>query len=154
MCIAVLALSGCKDKTKSANYKQPFYALKGALNYGDTQSYLAAFLPQEKARYTSDENYDPDFLSQAFNRDDYISRLGLKVMDTRELSEKNLDKLEAEAHKRYGTHFSFSKGYKVSVVFSAQDKKGIYSQNRKLNVVRYENVWYIFGDVIDSFDLN
>jgi hypothetical protein len=146
------ALVSCESEKKSAlNYEQPLISMRGSLNYGDGDSYLSCYLPQEKARYTKLNECDGDFLSDIFNKDDYFGNLQIKVSDSRELSREELDELELSAQETYGTRFSFTKGQAVDADFNVSGKEEKLCDSRELTVVRYQNMWYIYGEVIDSF---
>lgn len=157
LCCAVLtaavALStascGSHEESK-LNYEQPIVSMRGALNYGDDTAYLCCYLPQEKNRFLKSEEYKEGFTADVFSRKDYYSLLQIKISDSCELTREELDALEKQAKETYGTRFDFTKGHKLSLDFRVNAKIGKLCDSRELTVVRYESVWYIYGEVVDS----
>jgi hypothetical protein len=125
--------------------------MRGALTSGDELSYLCCFLPQEKARYMQSDGYSADFIDSAIDKSSIISRVRIKITDSSELTDEELDGLEKSAQESYGTRFEFSKGQRLDVNILVDTRQEQLCDSRELTVVRYENVWYIYGDVIDSF---
>lgn len=149
---AALLMTACggRDKTE-LSYEQPLNTLRHAFNYGDELSYLNVWLPQEKQRYTSAEDYNEGFLKNAFDSDEYDGKLKLKIRDAKAMDDEEIAVLETEAFERYGTRLDFSKAMKLSVDFRVQKNSDLLSDSRELTIVRYENIWYLYGETIDSF---
>lgn len=146
-----LAMTSCGSYEESKlNYEQPLVSMRGALNYGDDTAYLCCYLPQEKNRFLKSEEYKEGFTTDVFSRKDYYSLLYIKTSDSRELTREELDALEEQAKEAYGTRFDFTKGQRLSLDFKVNGKFGELCDSRELTVVRYENVWYIYGEVVDS----
>ena len=151
LCFAA-AVSGCGEEAQNAlSYEKPIYAMKAAANYGDEESYLSCWLPQEKQHFRQIENRENGFLDSVFSRDDHESRLRAKIRACTELDENEIKELEDQAAKRYGTRLEFSKANRLSVDFRVQDSMDLLSDSREVVVVRYMDVWYIYGEVISSF---
>lgn len=149
---AALVMTACGGREKTElSYEQPLNTLRHAFNYGDEQSYLNVWLPQEKQRYTSAEDYSEGFLKDAFGSNEYDGKLKLRIRDAEAMVDEELYALEADAFERYGTRLSFSKAMKLSVDFRVQKSSELLSDSRELTVVRYENIWYLYGETIDSF---
>lgn len=150
---AALLLTGCgvDEISDELSYEQPLNTMRLAFNYGDEQSYLNVWLPQEKLRYTSDEGYSEGFIERSFDRDKYDGKLKLKIRSAETVGEEDICELEADAFERYCTRLDFSKAMNVRVDFRVQKDKDIFSDSRELTVVRYENIWYLYGETIDSF---
>lgn len=150
---AALLLTSCggDEISDELSYEQPLNTMRLAFNYGDEQSYLNVWLPQEKQRYTSDEGYSEGFIDRAFDHDKYDGKLKLKIRSAETVGEEDIYALEADAFERYGTRFDFSKAMNVRVDFRVQKDKDIFSDSRELTLVRYENIWYLYGETIDSF---
>ena len=151
LCFAA-AVSGCGEEPQYAqSYEKPIYAMKAAANYGDEESYLSCWLPQEKQHFRQIENREAGFLDSVFSRDDHESRLRAKIRACKELDESEIKELEAQAAERYGSRLEFSKANRLSVDFRVQDSMDLLSDSREVVVVRYKDVWYIYGEVISSF---
>jgi hypothetical protein len=149
---AAALFCSCGSNEKNVlNYEQPISALKGALNYSDEASYLSCFLPQAKSKYLASEDCSPDFLDSAIDKNSVISRVRIKITDSTALDENELDELESLAHQNYGTRLDFTKGERLNVNILVDTRQSELCDSRELTVVRYENMWYIYGDVIDSF---
>jgi hypothetical protein len=149
---AVLIFSACGKGAKTVlNYEQPVSAMTAALDYADEQSYLSCFLPQAKKAYLASDDYKSGFISQMIDKSQIISRVRIKINDNTELDSEELESLQNDAKKTYGTRFSFTKGEKLDVSILVETRQQELSDSREITVVRYENVWYIYGDVIDSF---
>lgn len=154
-CAAALAVSGCADDSPvMMSYEKPLETLRYAAVYGDTQSYLDCWTPQEKARFTREEGYAPDFLAGVYDRANYKTRLYVEPKRAQELGAEEIEELENEAHERYGTHFDFSKAQKLKVEFRVEDDKDLLSEQRELIMVYSGGVWYIYGDVITELSFS
>lgn len=152
ICAAALAfLTACsKSDKEQLNYEQPIEALEGSLNYGDEAGYLSCFLPQKKLEFESSEGYQPGFISDVFNKADYSGRLKLKIVKDSPLEEKDVDELEKQLKEESGHKLDFSKARKVTLQFLAPNGKDLKSTEREFYLVRYENNWYFYGDVMTS----
>lgn len=149
---AALALVSCgKDEKSSLNYERPIASMRSSLNYGDEESYLGCYLPQEKAEYMRSEDYKSGFIGDTFSKKTYGSSLTAKIEGSEELSREELDELEEQAKNTYGTRFDFTKGQRLNVDFTVNGGEGELCDPRVITVVRYENVWYIYGGVVDEF---
>lgn len=149
---AAVLLTGCGEKEASPDgYIRRIKAAGFAANYRDTESYLACWLPQEKQRFTEQGGCSEDFLTQAFAGAGSTGRMSFEVTDSEEMSEAQIEKLEAHARSVYGTRFDFTKARTANVEIRLNSAKEVLTDVRKLTVVRYEGGWYIFGEVIDSF---
>lgn len=173
--LACTLLSACSDKkNEKLSYQQRVDALTGSLNFGDEQSYLSCFLPQYKTLFeaaeaagdnangdTADEDtangdndsgYTADVqvfsVKTVFDRAQYSGRLAAKMLDDKPLNDGELDELEKQMTEQIGMRAEFSKGRRTSVRFSARSGNEIISATREVLLVRYENMWYIYGDVI------
>ena len=149
----ILLLSGCGKQTQTElSCEKPVLAMRCAANFGDEESYLSCWLPQEKAHFRMAEDRDAGFLGKVFQRDDYESRLRVRIRESKEADEQYIkDVLEPEARKRYGSPLSFTAAQCLTVEFRVQDNMDILSDSREIYVVKYCGVWYIYGEVIDSF---
>ncbi|MCD7742066.1 MAG: hypothetical protein LUI06_07680 [Ruminococcus sp.] len=151
--LAVMTLVGCGDDTDSSlNYEQPINTMKAAINNDDEIAYLSCWFPYEKASFENDESYEEGFLSAAFDKSEYLSRMRAAISDSDELDDVELSELEADAKQRYGVRVDFTKALALNVEFSVQTTSGTAYDERELYVVRYENVWYAYGEIIDSFE--
>ncbi len=152
--ISCLPLGSCekKEEKSALNYEQIVSSFRGSLDRGDEKSYLACFLPQEKARFTSSEDYSKGFINDIFDEYDVMSRLSVRIKDNSELDSEELDSLEKEARSLYGTRFDFTKGQRLNIDVRVKTKKSELCDSHEITVVRYENVWYIYGEVLDSFE--
>ena len=158
--LACTLLSACSDKkNEKLNYQQRVDALAGSLNYGDEQSYLSCFLPQYKSLFeaaeTEEDATDEDTadtqaysVKTVFDRAQYSGRLAAKMLDDKPLDDSELDELEKQMTEQIGMRAEFSKGRRTSVRFSARSGNEMISADREVLLVRYENMWYIYGDVI------
>lgn len=153
MLIFALAAAGCGKQTVSEmSYEKPVLSMRSAANFGDEESYLSCYLPQEKEYFRQAENRKVGFLSSVFSRGDYESRLRVRIREAEEVDEQYIrETLEPEAHERYGSPLTFSAAQRLSVDFRVQDNMDILSDSRDIYVVKYCGVWYIYGEVIDSF---
>lgn len=150
---AALLLCGCGQKEPSPDgYARRIKTAGFAANYRDAESYLACWLPQEKQRYLDSDSRSESFLTSAFDSSDGLSRVSFEISDSDEMTEPQIEKLEEQAHEKYGTRFEFTKARTVDVEIRLNSAREVLTDARKLTVVRYEGGWYIFGEVIDRFD--
>ena len=149
----ILLLTGCGSRQQmELSCEKPVLAMRSAANFGDEESYLSCWLPQEKAHFRLAEDRQAGFLDRVFDRGDHESRLRVRIRESVEADEQYIrDTLEPEARKRYGCPLTFTAAQRLSVDFRVQDNMDILSDSRDLYVVKYCGVWYIYGEVIDSF---
>lgn len=145
-------LTGCGGREDaSLGYEKRLQAAALAANYRDTDSYLSCWLPQEKQRYTESADYREDILEQTFAGTDSTGRLVFKLTDSTELKEDQVEALEQKAETAYGTKLDFTKARRAQVEIRLNSSKEVLTDAREMILVRYENSWYIYGEVIDSF---
>jgi hypothetical protein len=146
-------LAGCgKAPQTELSCEKPVYAMRSAANFGDEESYLSCWLPQEKAHFRLAEDQSVGFLGNVFKRGDYESRLRVRIHDSHEVPESYIkETLEPDARARYGSPLTFTAAQCLKVDFRVQDNMDILSDSREIYVVKYCGVWYIYGEVIDSF---
>jgi hypothetical protein len=150
--LATSLFVGCsKDSAPVLNYEQPVSSLQAAFNADDEISYLSCFLPQQKAGYMAAQDYSDDFIEEKMSDDEIISKVRFKITDSTELADDEITALEQEAQQVCGYHFDFTKARRLQVNILAETRSRKLCDSRELTVVRYENIWYIYGDVIDSF---
>ncbi|MBR1724062.1 MAG: hypothetical protein IJ723_03465 [Ruminococcus sp.] len=149
---AILLLTGCgREKKASLNFEKRLQAAALSANYRDTESYLSCWLPQEKTRYQSLPGYDSEFLDRMFADTDITGRLVFKLTDSTELNEAQIEKLEEDMRQIYGTRIDFTKALRADVEIRLNSSKEVLTDAREIILVRYENGWYIYGSVIDSY---
>ncbi|MCD8095498.1 MAG: hypothetical protein LUE12_05155 [Ruminococcus sp.] len=153
-CIAFsVVLVSCSDTVESAvGYEQIASAAGQAIYYEDEASYLSCWLPYEKAQLVLSDEYQEGFVAEMFDGDEYQSKLRTQITDSTELSEEEIAQLESDAQERYGVCIDFTKAQQLEVRFSAQRSGKTYEDVRELTAVRFSNSWYLYGDVIISFD--
>ena len=150
-CLVLLAGCGSPQQME-LSCEKPVLAMRSAANFGDEESYLSCWLPQEKAHFRLAENNQSGFLDNVFDRGDHESRLRVRIRESFDVDETYIrDTLEPEARARYGCPISFTAAQRLSVDFRVQDNMDILSDSRDLYVVKYCGVWYIYGEVIESF---
>ncbi|SDA27852.1 hypothetical protein SAMN02910447_02896 [Ruminococcus sp. YE71] len=151
--LAALILVSCgssADKGELA-YEQPLNTMRLAVNYSDEVSYLNVWLPWEKARFLGDEKYTEGFLDSIYVREDFQGKISLRINSAAELSESELEELEAKEQQRYGVRPEFTKAMNVTAELRIRKDADLLSDSRDFTLVRLENNWYICGEVIDSF---
>lgn len=147
---AAAVLTSCASEGKeSLSYEQPVNNIRYALNYEDEEAFLASWLPQEKNLFIESGLYSEGFLTDIFSEKDHASRLNITISGDEELDGGDLDELEKDFKDRTGIHIEFDKGRKLTAEFSVLDKQ-VLTQTREYTVVRYENIWYIYGEVDSS----
>lgn len=152
--LAVCALlAGCSEPPQTElSCEKPVFAMRSAANFGDEESYLSCWLPQEKAHFRLVEDQSVGFLGNVFKRTDHESRLRVRIHDSYEVAPKYIrETLEPDARKRYGSPLTFTAAQCLKVDFRVQDNMDILTDSREIYVVKYCGVWYIYGEVIDSF---
>ncbi|MBP3272703.1 MAG: hypothetical protein J6M17_10830 [Ruminococcus sp.] len=154
VCTAAMLLSSCKNTEKPGKlaYEMPLTAMRFAASSGDGESYLSAWLPQEKQLYMSSDSYNEDFLKSIFDYEEFDGAMKVKVTESRELGESELEELETLAHGKYGTRLDFTKGMKLITEIRVWKNSELMTDKRELITVRYNNVWYLYGDMIEKFE--
>ena len=75
-----------------------------------------------------------------------------KIVSSKELDEDMINNLEQEYKDKYRKRIDISKAQQMTVEFGTIQGSNELIDSRDLTAVRIENNWYIFGDVIESFN--
>ena len=143
LCVAMLFCSCGKEERAVLGYEQPVATLVTAAQYSDTQSYLSCFTPEAEAEYKNSDSYNEALAETLLTRGEEKTELSYKLSDKKELDSDGLRDLEK----------SYKESYHKNVTIKKADS-GELSASREITVVKIENNWYIFGKVIEKFDLS
>lgn len=153
--IAFLSVCSCgAEPVKTAmNYERPIITLSRAIDAMDSASYFRCFTEGAKQAYSESDNYNPDLVktllpSQAADRHLFKA----KIVSSKELDEDMINNLEQEYKDKYRKRIDISKAQQMTVEFGTIQGSNELIDSRDLTAVRIENNWYIFGDVIESFN--
>lgn len=153
--VAVLTLfcmTSCKDETEPvpANYERPVVTVSRAIVANDTKAYLNSFTDGAKNAYVKGDNYNKD-LVKTFLPSQSESIMKTKTLSDSELDENAIDKLKQQYKEKYKKRIDITKARKLKVEFDLQGAAQMKA-TKELTVVRVENSWLIFGDVIEDFE--
>lgn len=152
---AALSLCSCgKQERAVLNYEQPVSTLTCAAEYSDTRSYLSCFTPEAKAAYEESEEYNPYLAETLLTHGDDKDGCSLKykIADKQELDKSDISELERQYKNSYRKNITVKKAMKLNVTFSERLSDKTLSNTREITVVKIENSWLIFGEVITDFN--
>lgn len=150
--ITLLCMTSCgsKEEPIPANYERPAVTMAKAIAASDTKAYLNCFTDEAKSEYINGNAYNKD-LVKTFLPSQSESIIKTRTTSDTELNQRRIDELKEQYKEKYKKRIDISKARKLTVEFTIQgeDKQSV---SKELTVVRVENSWLIFGDVIEEFD--
>ena len=144
LCVAMLFCSCGKEERAVLGYEQPVATLVTAAQYSDTQSYLSCFTPEAEAEYKNSDSYNEALAETLLTRGE----------DKTELDSDGLKDLEKSYKESYHKNVTIKKAVTMTAKLTETTDSGELSAIREITVVKIENNWYIFGKVIEKFDLS
>lgn len=146
---------GTEPVKTSMNYERPIITMSRAIDAMDSDSYFNCFTEGAKQAYAESDNYNPELVktmlpSQASNKHLFKA----KIISSSELDEDAIYDLEQEYKKKYKKRINIFKAQQLIVDFGTIQGSTEQIDSRELTAVRIENNWFIYGDVIESFDFN
>ena len=149
LCVVMLFCSCGKEERAVLGYEQPVATLVTAAQYSDTQSYLSCFTPEAEAEYKNSDSYNEALAETLLTRGEEKTELSYKLSNKKELDSDGLKDLEKSYKESYHKNVTIKKAKLTETTDS-----GELSASREITVVKIENNWYIFGKVIEKFDLS
>lgn len=146
LCVAMLFCSCGEEERAVLGYEQPVTTLITAAQYSDTQSYLSCFTPEAEAEYKNSDSYNEALAETLLTRGEEKTELSYKLS-----SKKELEKSYKES---YHKNVTIKKAVTMTAKLTETTDSGELSASREITVVKIENNWYIFGKVIEKFDLS
>ena len=144
LCVAMLFCSCGKEERAVLGYEQPVATLVTAAQYSDTQSYLSCFTPEAEAEYKNSDSYNEALAETLLTRGE----------EKTELYSDGLKNLEKSYKESYHKNVTIKKAVTMTAKLTETTDSGELSASREITVVKIENNWYIFGKVIEKFDLS
>ena len=158
LCVAMLFCSCGEEERAVLGYEQPVATLVTAAQYSDTQSYLSCFTPEAEAEYKNSDSYNESLAETLLTRGEEKTELSYKRSSKKELDSDGLKNLEKSYKESYHKNVTIKKACKTAKVYRQEvtetTDSGELSASREITVVKIENNWYIFGKVIEKFDLS
>lgn len=154
VCAAVLFCSCGKDERAVLGYEQPVATLVTAAEYSDTTSYLSCFTPEAAAAYKNGDSYNEALAETLLARGKDKAEFAYKLSDKKELDSEAVKDLEKSYKDSYHKNVTIKKAVTMTAKFTQTSEGEELSDSREITVVKIENNWYIFGDVIEKFDLS
>ena len=144
---------GTESVKTSMNYERPVITMSRAIDAMDSVSYLNCFTEGAKQAYAESDSYNPELVktmlpSQSANKHLFKA----KVISSKELDDDTIKGLEKEYTDKYKKRIDIFKAQKMTVEFGTIYGNSEQIDSRDLIAVRIENNWFIFGDVIESFN--
>ena len=148
-----MSLSSCgKEPEQSVNYEQPVRVLAKTMQEYDEDGYLACFTSAAAQSYKSQKDYNEEFIQLLYPESASGQKLTLSITDHKELDDKEIEKLEKEYVKTFRRRIKITKAERLSVRFKLFQKNLKRTDNKEITVVRVNNTWYIYGEVIDDYN--
>ena len=82
------------------------------------------------------------------------TKLSYKLSNKKELDSDGLKDLEKSYKESYHKNVTIKKAVTMTAKLTETTDSGKLSASREITVVKIENNWYIFGKVIEKFDLS
>lgn len=152
LCVAMLFCSCGEEERAVLGYEQPVATLVTAAQYSDTQSYLSCFTPE--AEYKNSDSYNEALAETLLTRGEEKTELSYKLGNKKELDSDGLKDLEKSYKESYHKNVTIKKAVTMIAKLTETTDSGKLSASREITVVKIENNWYIFGKVIEKFDLS
>lgn len=146
LCVAMLFCSCGEEERAVLGYEQPVATLVTAAQYSDTQSYLSCFTPEAEAEYKNSDSYNEALAETLLTRGEEKAELSYKLSNKKEL--------EKSYKESYHKNVTIKKAVTMTAKLTETTDSGELSASREITVVKIENDWYIFGKVIEKFDLS
>ena len=144
-------LCSCGDEEKIVhNYEKPIENLITAAEHSDTDSYLNCFTPQAKETYIADDEYN-EKLAENVLEGGKLEGTDFETKSSEDLTADELSELEKEYKAKYKKTVTMKKGERLNVDFTALRGEKSVSDNLDIVVVRINDSWFIYGDVIEGF---
>lgn len=141
---------GSEEDPIPANYERPAVTMAKAISAYDTQAYLNCFTDEAKNEYINGSSYNKD-LVKTFLPSQTESVIKTQMTSDTELNSRRIDELKEQYKEKYKKRIDISKARKITVEFTIQGNSK-QSVSKELTVVRVENRWLVFGDVIEKFE--
>lgn len=149
----MLSLSACGKKSEpSMNYEQPVRTLALTMENYDERGYLDCFTSPAAEDFMTDKEYNEEFIKLLYPESSNGQKLSVTILEHEELDEKAIAQLKEDYTKAFKKRINISKAVKLSVRFKLYQKDVKRTDVKDITVVRVENVWYIYGGVINDFD--
>ena len=166
---AMLTLSGC-----SGNPQPTMEELMAEVNAehqtverfeGDLSPYLReptesieferlTLFPEAEAEYKNSDSYNEALAETLLTRGEEKTELSYKLSNKKELDSDGLKDLEKSYKESYHKNVTIKKAVTMTAKLTETTDSGELSASREITVVKIENNWYIFGKVIEKFDLS
>lgn len=151
--IIPIAFTSCGDDNFVMNYEQPLATLVRSAVYSDTEAYLRCFTPEAEDAYRKSEDYSKALAETLLPRkEDKKPVFNFEVKSKKDLDNEQIDDLQKEYKDKYTKNIKIKKAYKLNVEFALGEKDEKHLQRMNLTVVKIDDSWYIFSDVITKFD--
>ena len=148
-----LILSACGSETEqSVNYEQPVRTLAQTMQAYDERGYLACFTSAAAQSYKDQREYNDDFIQLLYPESASGQKLTVSVVSHEELDEKGIEELEKDYVKTFSKRIKITKAVRMEVRFKLYQKNLKRTDLKEITVVRVNNTWYIYGEVIDDFN--
>ena len=149
--LTLFLLTSCgEDEPAPANYERPAATMARAISLGDTKSYLNCFTHDAREAYINGENYNKNLVN-TFLPSKTGTLIKTATTDDKALSADEIKKLEKQYKDKYKKRIDITKARKINVDFIINGETKLY-ETKELTVVRVENSWLVFGDVIEFFN--
>ena len=158
LCVAMLFCSCGEEERAVLGYEQPVATLVTAAQYSDTQSYLSCcfcwLCCSAEAEYKNSDSYNEALAETLLTRGEEKAELSYKLGNKKELDSDGLKDLEKSYKESYHKNVTIKKAVTMTAKLIETTDSGKLSASREITVVKIENNWYIFGKVIEKFDLS
>lgn len=154
--IAAAMLAGCgksEKDTSTLNYEQPAVAMIRAVRFGDDTSYLNCYTEGAREKYIASEDYNSGLCEVLLPKSKDAGALKYNTLSAEELKKDDISKLEEQYRESYHKRIDISKAYSLDGEISTVKGGKVISEKRTITVVNTDGSWLIYGDVIESFEL-
>ena len=115
---------------------------------------LRFFLAPCEKRFRNSDSYNEALAETLLTRGEEKTELSYKLSSKKELDSDGLKDLEKSYKESYHKNVTIKKAVTMTAKLTETTDSGELSASREITVVKIENNWYIFGKVIEKFDLS
>lgn len=119
------------------------------------RSHIFPALPRKRRRsIKNSDSYNEALAETLLTRGEEKTELSYKLSNKKELDSDGLKDLEKSYKESYHKNVTIKKAVTMTAKLTETTDSGELSASREITVVKIENNWYIFGKVIEKFDLS
>ena len=154
LCVAMLFCSCGEEEELSWDMNSPWRHLSQRRSIAIRSHIFSCFTPEAEAEYKNSDSYNEALAETLLTRGEEKTELSCKLSSKKELDSDGKKDLEKSYKESYHKNVTIKKAVTMTAKLTETTDSGELSASREITVVKIENNWYIFGKVIEKFDLS